>query len=270
MTERPALSDRQRREIEYHQQFSRKIDLERQKISYEIAESRRRRWWNAYWASYTILLKEVVMSRRILVMGCGFGKDALVLSKLGADVYAFDLSEDMLALAKQIALREGLKVDFRQMPAEQMDYKDDFFDGILAVNILHHVDIPKTLSEIQRVSKKGAFFIANEVYSHSLMHPIRHYTFVKKFLYPRLVRFVYGSKDPYITEDERKLTECDVRLVKGLISNVRCEYFNFIVTRLLPRRWQMLNILDRLALIAFGPLAYLFGGRILIAGKISK
>ncbi|WP_264696321.1 class I SAM-dependent methyltransferase [Candidatus Nitrosacidococcus sp. I8] len=53
-------------------------------------------------------------------MGCGFDDDALRLAKLSARVSAFDLSPDSLEIAKALALKEELEIDFREMLAERM------------------------------------------------------------------------------------------------------------------------------------------------------
>ena len=127
---------------------------------------------------YAYLVACDLKDKRVLVVGCGFGDDALRLAKLGAQVSAFDLSADLLFLAKKLANREGLNVSFEQMPAEMLRYDDNFFDCVIARDILHHVDIPLTMSEIVRVSKPNALLVVNEIYSHSFMDRIRHLAIV--------------------------------------------------------------------------------------------
>ena len=57
-----------------------------------------------------ILLSKIYREKNVLVVGCGFGDDALYLAKLGANVCAFDLSPDSLSIARALAEREGLMV----------------------------------------------------------------------------------------------------------------------------------------------------------------
>ena len=150
---------------------------------------------------YKYLVSCDLKDKRVLVVGCGFGYDALRLAKLGAKVSAFDLSPDSLQIAKALALREGLDIIFEEMPAEKMLYEDNSFDYIISRDILHHVDIPTTMSEIVRVAKPSAMFVVNEIYSHSVTDKIRHSALVEKVLYPKMRRLIYGSGKPYITED---------------------------------------------------------------------
>ena len=108
---------------------------------------------------------------------------------------------------RALADREGLNVSFEEMPAEMLRYDDNFFDFVIARDILHHVDIPLTMGEIIRVSKPNALLVVNEIYSHSFTNRIRHSAVVTKILYPRMQRIIYGEGKPYITQDERKLSE---------------------------------------------------------------
>lgn len=89
----PTLTDRQQRELDYHREHA----LEHQCIldapfPLDVIENPRRRWWNAYWRMYKYLISLDLAGKRLLVIGCGFGDNALQLSKLGARVSAFDLS----------------------------------------------------------------------------------------------------------------------------------------------------------------------------------
>ncbi|KAF3998145.1 class I SAM-dependent methyltransferase [Glaciimonas immobilis] len=116
---------------------------------------------------YDYLMTLDFRGKRVLIVGCGFGEDALRIAMLGAEVYAFDLSPECLNIARQLAAREGIRVHFAQMPAEELSYDDNFFDYVVAPNILHHVDIPLAIREINRVAKSGAMLIVDEIYSHT-------------------------------------------------------------------------------------------------------
>ena len=266
------LTERQRRELEYHREHAEKHrHLLAQPFSWEVLERPGRRWWNAYWQMYAFLVQHDLQGKKVLVVGCGFGDDALRLAKLGAEVSAFDLSEDSLAIAKQLAVRERLTISFEQMPAEQLGYGDSFFDYIIARDILHHVDISKTMHELVRVAKPNAMFVINEIYSHSITDHIRHSTIVSKFLYPRMQKLIYGHGKPYITEDERKLNELDLAAIaRPLKSPEMKRHFNFLVTRLISDRFEFLAKADRTLLFVLRPLASFLAGRILFAARVLK
>ena len=266
------LTERQQREFDYHKEHAKlHQSVLSSPFSWDVLKQPDSRWWNAYWGMYEYLVNCDLKDKRVLVVGCGFGDDALRLAKLGAKVSAFDLSPDSLQIAKALALREGLEIAFEEMPAEKMSYKDNSFDFILARDILHHVDIPNTMSEIVRVAKPDAIFLVNEIYSHSLTDKIRHSVLVEKVLYPKMRRLIYGPGKPYITEDERKLSESDLKqIMTPLQACLFTKYFNFLVTRVIPDRYETLAQLDRVLLCILHPIGHLLAGRVLFSARISK
>lgn len=272
MTITSELTERQQRELDYHKEHAElHQDILQQPFCFDVVEDGPRRWWNQYWAMYTYLLDKGLKGKQVLVVGCGFGEDALNLAKAGAIVKAFDLSPESIDIASKVARKENLSIEFRQMTAENLDYPDDHFDIVVARDILHHVEIPETFNEILRVSKKGAILCFNEIYSHSFTHKIRYSKFVDKWLYPKMTAFIYRGRKPYITEDEDKLTEKEVRqLVKSMESVETTQYFNCFVTRIIPEKYVWVSKLDQRFLRLFSPIAYMFGSRVLIGGAISK
>ncbi len=272
MNEIEPMTERQQRELEYHKEHAKSHkDILEKPFSFDVVTNDNRRWWNAHWEMYTYLISKNLNGKNVLVIGCGFGDDALYLSKCGANVKAFDLSPESLFIAQELSLREGLDIEFQEIPAENLDYTDNYFDIVVARDILHHVDIPESISEIIRVSKPGAIFCFNEVYSHSVTDRIRHSSFVENWLYPKMVRFVYKNKKPYITEDERKLTELDVKAFINTMEKPEVKkYFNFIVTRIIPDKYLFLRKLDRILLMILSPISSILGGRVLVAGELKK
>lgn len=265
------LTERQRNELDYHRQHAREHeDMVHKPFSFDVLDRPARRWWNAYWQMYAYLTRIDLRDKAVLVVGCGFGEDALRIARLGARVHAFDLSPDSLAIARRLAEREGLAIAFDEMPAERLAYGDDTFDCVVARDILHHVDIPAAMREIRRVAKPGALFVVNEIYSHSLTDVIRRSRFVEGFLYPRMQRLIYGPGKPYITADERKMSERDIALVRAILPTLELSrHFNFLVTRILPES-KPLAMADRMLLALLKPAANLIAGRRLFAGRIVK
>lgn len=261
------LTERQARELDYHREHFQNSELLKKPFSYAVLDRPERRWWNAYWAMYAYLKQADLRGKRVLVVGCGAGEDALRIAKLGANVCAFDLSPEAIAVCGALAEREGLSIDFDIMPAELLGYKSRSFDAIVARDILHHVDIRRTLPELVRVSKPGALWVINEIYSHSFTDRIRNSSPVKRFLYPAMQKFVYASDKPYITEDERKLTELDMAAITRPLDVHMRRYYNFIVTRLIPDKWDWAAKADRLLLKALP--GSLLAGRVLLAGRCS-
>jgi ubiquinone/menaquinone biosynthesis C-methylase UbiE len=265
------LTARQQREVAYHRDHAASLDLKDRTLDFAVVTARTRRWWNAYWDAWTFIRGMDLKGLRVLVIGCGAGQDAFYFASLGAQVSAFDLSADMLQIGIGLAEASRLPVDFSLMPSERMTYPDDTFDVIFARDILHHVDIPATMKGVVRVSKGDALFIADEIYSHSLTEWLRRSRLVEKKLYPKMQRFIYNGAKPYITRDERKMSEADIATVKAHLSAITYrKYFNFLVTRILPEKHVLISKIDRLLLILAGPLGRILAGRIVFAGRVGK
>lgn len=209
-----------------------------------------------------------IAGKSVLVPGCGDGADAIRISKLGASVQAFDLSPDMLAVAQERAAEEQVRVDFRQMAAEQVQYPRDSFDVVFARDVLHHCDLSRCLPEFLRVLKPGGVFLIDELYTHRRLQRLRESRF-GWWLWSKLVPVIYPTNGTYITEDERKLSDHDLATIRNLLTGVRCLYFNMVVNRFLPN-WGVAVKLDRLALKLLGPAASLFAGRFIMVGFAPK
>ena len=266
------LTDRQQRELEYHKDHAAANEaVLHEDFSYDVVEPGPRRWWNQYWAMYTYLLEKDLAGKKVLIIGAGFGEDALVLAKVGAEVKAFDLSPDSVSIAQKRAEQESLDIEFRQMAAEKLDYDSDYFDIVVARDILHHVEIEETMSEVRRVLKKGGILCFNEIYSHSITDRIRYSKIVDKWLYPKMTRFIYQQDKPYITEDEEKLSEKDVNSLLESIEILECrKYFNCVVTRIIPERLVLISKLDQALLRVLSVFAPLLGSRVLVGGVVGK
>ncbi len=97
---------------------------------------------------YEIIKSNSTQSLKILDIGCGNCQMLDKLKELGHQVYGLDLSP--LRVLKN---RKRLKnIEFGY--AEEIPFEDDFFDIVIAQEVLEHVfDLKKALSEIKRVLK---------------------------------------------------------------------------------------------------------------------
>lgn len=117
----------------------------------------------------------------VLDVGTGAGNFIAVLKDAFPNVAitGVDPSVDAIKNAAEIYPN----VTFREMTGEQLIFPDNNFDVASISMALHHLpDINKTLSEMQRVVKKGGYIIVNELFSdnlnnaqkvHKLMHHFR-------------------------------------------------------------------------------------------------
>lgn len=262
------LTDRQAREIEYHRnrahQYAHIVDCG---VRMDVANSPQRRPWNAYWSLYDRLRAWNVRGKRVLVPGCGFGNDALILALMGAEVSAFDLSPETASIARSRAERHGVALDIRVMPAERLQYPAGYFDAVVFVDILHHLDLCAALAETRRVLRPGGVIFADELYTHSRMQAVRESAPVDRVLHPLMRRWIYGN-EVYITADERKISEIDLAVVLQHLSATDVAWFDVVIGRLVPNRWTWAARADRALLRAAGVGARLLAGRVVFRGTL--
>lgn len=265
------LTARQQRELEYHREHAATYAEEALLgVDDDVIVSRQRRPWNAYWSMYDRLLAADLAGKAVLVLGCGFGDDAIRIAKLGARVSACDLSPESLDIAKERARRAGVTIAFDAMPAEAMTYAADSFDAAVFVDILHHVDIAAAMGEIARVLKPGAQMIGDELYTHTRLQSVRESAAVRQVLYPLMRRWIYGDDTPYITEDEHKIDEHEFALVTARLKGLETDWFNVLEGRLYPSRLMWASRAERTAMRPLASLAPYLAGRVVFTGRLAK
>lgn len=111
--------------------------------------------------SRTASLARVAAGEAVLDVGCGTGDLALeVYRRVGTtgQVAGIDASPEMIARARQKALRHSMTVDFRVEPVEALSFADHSFDVVVSSLVFHHLPHvlkQRGLVEMRRVLKPG-------------------------------------------------------------------------------------------------------------------
>jgi 2-polyprenyl-3-methyl-5-hydroxy-6-metoxy-1,4-benzoquinol methylase len=93
---------------------------------------------------------------RILDVGIGEGYSSVLMALAGAEVTGIEVSPEALVHAEELARRNRVKLDLREMPGEELRFEDGTFDGILCISAYHHMDQDRAAREFARVLKPGA------------------------------------------------------------------------------------------------------------------
>jgi ubiquinone/menaquinone biosynthesis C-methylase UbiE len=88
----------------------------------------------------------------VLDVGCGTGRLAAALADRGARVWGVDPSEEMLREARAVV---GTGVGLRRGRAEELPFKDGWFDRAVLRTVVHLLDRPRALAELRRVLAPG-------------------------------------------------------------------------------------------------------------------
>jgi ubiquinone/menaquinone biosynthesis C-methylase UbiE len=113
--------------------------------------------WKIDERQYFLNLIQNESKESLLEIGAGPGKDSLFFKNQGLNVVSTDLSLEMVRLCRDKGL-EAYQMDF-----QNLDFSDNNFDAVYAMNCLLHVpkvNLPAILDEIYRVLKPtGLFFM---------------------------------------------------------------------------------------------------------------
>jgi SAM-dependent methyltransferase len=93
--------------------------------------------------------------QRVLDVGTGTGRAALVLARGGATLTGVDASDAMLAVARQRAAADGLDVRFQAGDVHALDFADRGFDAVVCLRVLMHTpDWQRAVCELCRVADR--------------------------------------------------------------------------------------------------------------------
>ncbi len=96
-----------------------------------------------------------VKGKKILDLGCGSGIYAKLLTRQGATVKGFDISPEMIRIAKQ----ENPNLDLKVGTADNIPFNEKF-DIVLASLVVHYIqDWNKMFKEIRRILKDRGILI---------------------------------------------------------------------------------------------------------------
>ncbi|MBE2893766.1 bifunctional 2-polyprenyl-6-hydroxyphenol methylase/3-demethylubiquinol 3-O-methyltransferase UbiG [Spirabiliibacterium falconis] len=104
-----------------------------------------------------------IVGKRVLDVGCGGGILSESMARLGAQVVGIDMSPQPLAIAREHASMQGLKIDYRQQTIESLVAEQgEKFDVITCMEMLEHVPDPSAVVRAcqQLLKPNGVLFFS--------------------------------------------------------------------------------------------------------------
>lgn len=105
--------------------------------------------------------------KKVLVIGCGYGREVMYLAQQGLQVIGMDFSHEGIKLAEQWREEEGVEnVSFYQGDALDLQFPDGSFDAIFTHKVIHQFraeDRQKMISEMHRVLKQDGIFVLSDL-----------------------------------------------------------------------------------------------------------
>jgi SAM-dependent methyltransferase len=107
-------------------------------------------------------LCEPLAGKLVLDLGCGEGYCSRMLSQRGARVVGLDLSERMIALAREAESAEPLGIRYDVADAVSADLGEASVDLVVAVFLFNYLGVEqmrKTMANVHRMLKPGGHFV---------------------------------------------------------------------------------------------------------------
>lgn len=149
---------------------------------------------------------------KVLDIGCGFGLFGCYFSTLypEIDYYGIDTNSKRIAMAKQAALRLGLKnVTFQDVDARQLILNEQY-DAILMIDLLHHIDDDLKAKLLTTCTLHLAFngrLIIKDVTTHPL--PKLAFTWLLDVMMIRSLRLWYWDEKKFYAALGKKFIRID-------------------------------------------------------------
>jgi 2-polyprenyl-6-hydroxyphenyl methylase/3-demethylubiquinone-9 3-methyltransferase len=101
---------------------------------------------------------------KLLDIGCGGGLISEPLTRLGATVTGIDPSERNIAVARSHAEPQGLAIDYRSAPAEDLAEAREQFDAVVCLEVVEHVpDVGLFLKTCAELVRPGGLMVLSTI-----------------------------------------------------------------------------------------------------------
>lgn len=258
------LTPRQYRERQFYEEYSRRTAPP--EVSLDAILGSERRPWNAYWVVCELVMRHFQSRKqKLLDFGCGPGTYSLPFARGGYEVFGIDISRNNIAIATRLAAKYGLeeRTHFAVGPVEKLFYPPEFFDLVVGIDILHHVDVRRAITECHRVLKPGGVALFKEWIEVPVFDRLRN-TKLGKRLVPNT-----WSYERHVTADEKKLTADDLKAIGALYRDMSIRRFRLLarLEGFVSKRWkQAPAILSKIDARAFRLFPFLqrLGGEIVL------
>ena len=219
-----------------------KINLREKKFHNELQSKNKGRFENIFYkALYNIYkdfndcISEKSKNKVVLDYGCGIGSiTEKIVNSNPSRLFGIDISEVSIDKAVENSKRLNLQIDYSVDNCEKTKFKAETFDLIFGSGILHHLNLKKSVSEINRVLKKNGEMV-----------------FLEPLGTNALINFYRKLTPKSRSVDEHPFLKKDFDFIHSLFNQVTVKYYGFftLIFFLLygnPKKSLMFKIISKL------------------------
>lgn len=161
--------------------------------------------------------------KNVLDYCCGNGEVSLFLAAQSVKIIGIDISNISIKNCKRKAKIQKLwsKVIFKIMDAEKMQFSDNYFDTVVGLGVLHHLNIKNAFKELNRVVKKDGRLIFNEPLAYNPIFQL------------------YRERTPTLRtawEVDNILSKKEINLAKKYFNKIELKFFHLTTLCAVPFR----------------------------------
>ena len=100
--------------------------------------------------------------RRVLDIGCGVGRHTIYLASRGFEVTATDNAPAAVSACRRNLQETRLQAQVLEVEMTEIPFPDDYFDGVVAAQVIHHTDVATLTRIISLIHQKlaaGGWFV---------------------------------------------------------------------------------------------------------------
>ena len=147
----------------------------------------------------------------VLDYGCGIGSVTQKIATLKpSKLFGIDISEISISKAIENAKNLNLQINYSVDNCEETKFKAETFDLVFGSGILHHLDLEKSLVEINRILKKGGEMV-----------------FLEPLGANPLINFYRKLTPKSRSKDEHPFLKKDFNFISSLFKQVTVKYYGF-------------------------------------------
>ena len=198
-----SLTDINLREKEFHNKLQSKSKSRFENIFYKAL-------YNMY-EDFSVYISEKASNKTVLDYGCGTGNiSQRIAASSPLRLFGIDISDVSINKAIENAKNSNLQIDYSVDNCEETKFKAEKFDLVFGSGILHHLNLKRSVSEINRILKNNGEMV-----------------FLEPLGTNPLINFYRKLTPKSRSEDEHPFLKKDFDFIESLFEQVTIKYYGF-------------------------------------------